>query len=154
MSLPHPHTHTHSHTHTTHTHTNTRTHTTHAHRNVSIGNIYDYSSGDSSTGQEVRRSRIIRRRRNLKPSAYRSEEDLFTLEDDPMTPLRVKSMYNINNMRVAGSLVDLMTSYNGDDAMRNKVRAAAVSSVSVLVVLGFCVITKCLIIIIITKMNA
>ncbi|XP_064403635.1 rho guanine nucleotide exchange factor 38-like isoform X2 [Halichondria panicea] len=89
-------------------------------RHVSIGNIDGYSSGDSSNGQEVRRSRTVRRRRNLKPSPYRSEENLvFSLEDDPRTPLRVKSMYNINNMR-AGSLVDLMSSYNGEDAMKRK----------------------------------
>lgn len=80
----------------------------------------DYSSGDSSTGhQEVRRSRMIRRRRGtLKPSPYRSEENLFVLEDEDGTPLRAKSMINV---RPASSLIDLVGSYDGEGAAKHKV---------------------------------
>jgi len=70
----------------------------------------DYSSGDSGTGAaEMRASRAVRRRRGaLKPSSYRSEENL-PMMDDPQTPLRVKSMVNV---RPASSLVDLASSYD------------------------------------------
>ncbi len=125
MQLPHvPHT---PHAVTSHTSHTTRSHLTyfthhthtHTHRHVSIGNIDDYSSGDSSTGTEVGRSRAVRRRRaTLKPSPYRSEENLYGMEDERGTPMRVKSMYN---MRPASSLVDLMNSFNGEEGTKYKV---------------------------------
>ncbi len=55
----------------------------------------------------------------LKPSPYRSEENIYCLEDEGgTTPSRVKSMYN---MRPASSLMDLMSSFKRDDDIRYKV---------------------------------